>query len=126
MGGIKGRETPEGGDICIYIADLIHCIAATRGFPGSSAGKESACNTGDPSSIPRLGRSPGEEIGYPLQYPWASLVAQNVKNLPAMWETWVWSLSWEDLLEWGMATLSSILAWRIPMDRESWQATVCD
>ena len=92
MGGIEGRETPEGGDICIHIADLLHCIAATRGFPsssaGSSAGKESACNAGDPSSIPRLGRSPGEGIGYPLQYSWASLVAQNVKNLPAMWETW--------------------------------------
>ena len=53
-------------------------------FPGSSAGKESACSAGDPSSIPRLGRSPGEEIGYPLKYSWASLVAQTVKNLPAM------------------------------------------
>ena len=50
------------------------------GFPGSSAGKESACNAGDPSSIPGLGRSTGERIGYPLQYPWASLVAQMVKN----------------------------------------------
>ena len=54
------------------------------GFPGSSAGKESACNTGDPGSIPGLGRSPGEGIGYPLQYFRASLVAQLVKNLPAM------------------------------------------
>ena len=66
-----------------------------RGFPGSSAGKESACNVGDPSSVPGSGRSPGEGIGYPLQYSWASLVAQTVKNLPAMWETWVESLVWK-------------------------------
>ena len=57
--------------------------------PGGSTGKESACNAGDPGSIPGLGRSPGEGIGYPLQYSWASLVAQLVKNLPAMPETWV-------------------------------------
>ena len=89
MGGIEGRDTPEGRDICIYIADLLHCIAATRGFPGSSAGKEPASNVGDSSSIPRSGRSPGEEIGYLFQDSWASLVAQTVKNSPAMWETWV-------------------------------------
>ena len=59
------------------------------GFPGSSAGKESACNTGDPSWIPGSERSPGEGIGYPLQYSWASLVAQTVKNPPAVRETWV-------------------------------------
>ena len=60
------------------------------GFPGSSAGKESACNAGDPGLIPGSGRSTGEGIiGYPLQYSWASLVAQLVKNLPAMQETWV-------------------------------------
>ena len=58
---------------------------ATRG----SAGKESTCNAEDPSSIPGLGRSAGEEIGYPLQYSWASLVAHLVKNSPAMRETWV-------------------------------------
>ena len=63
-------------------------IELNMGFPGSSAGKESACNVGDPSLIPRSGRSPGEELGYPLQYSWASLVAQMVKNPPAMWETW--------------------------------------
>ena len=79
------------------------------GFPSSSADKESACNAGDPGLIPALGRSAGEGIGYPLQYSWASLVAQLVKNLPAMWETWVWSLGWEDLLEKGLATHSSIL-----------------
>ena len=60
-----------------------------RGFPGSSAGKESSCNVGDPGLIPGSGRSPGEGIGYPLQYSWASLVARMVKNLPAMRETWV-------------------------------------
>ena len=60
-----------------------------RGFPGSSAGKESTCNAGDPSSIPGWGRSHGEGTGYPLQYSWASLVAQRVKSLPAIQETWV-------------------------------------
>ena len=79
-------------------------------FPGSSAGKESACNAGDPDSIPGSGRSPGEGLDYPLQYSWASLVAQMVKNLPAGREIWVQSLSWEDPLEEGKATRSSILA----------------
>ena len=64
-------------------------ICAYKGFPGSSAGKESICNAGDTRSIPGSGRIAGEGIGYPLQYSWASLVAQMVKNLPAMWETWV-------------------------------------
>ena len=64
--------------------------------------------------IPGLGRSPGEGIGYPLQYSWASLVAQLVKNLPGVQETWVGSLGWEDPLEKGKATHSSIPAWRIP------------
>ena len=59
------------------------------GFPNSSFGKESACNAGDPSSIPGSGRSAGEGIGYPLKYLGASLVAQLVKNLPAKQETWV-------------------------------------
>ena len=58
-------------------------------FFDSSAGEESACKAGDPSSIPGLGRSSGEEIGYPLQYSWAFVVAQMVKNPPAMRETWV-------------------------------------
>ena len=74
--------------------------------------------------IPGLRRSAGEGIGYPLQYSWASLLAQMVKNLPAMQETWVQSLGWKDPLEESMATHSSILAWRIPMDRGSWWATV--
>ena len=85
-----------------------------QGFPNNSVGKESACNAGDPNSIPGSGRSAGEGIDYPLQYSWASLVAQLVKNPPAMWETWVQSLGWEDPLEKGKTTHSSILAWRIP------------
>ena len=84
------------------------------GFPDSSVGKESACNAGDPGLISGLGKSAEEGIGYPLQYSWASLVAHLVKNLPAVWETWVRSLGWEDPLEKGKATHSSILAWRIP------------
>ena len=80
----------------------------------SSVGKESACNAGDPGSIPGSGRYAGEGIGYPLQYSWASLVGPLVKNPPAMWETWVLFLGWEDSLEKGMATHSSTLAWRIP------------
>ena len=74
--------------------------------------------------IPGSGRSPGEGIGYPLQYSWASLVAQAVKNLPAVLETWVQSLDREVPLKEGMATHSSILAWRISMDRGVWWATV--
>ena len=60
-----------------------------RGISHSSVGKESTCNAGDPGSIPGMGRSTGEGIGYPLHSSWASLVAQLVKNPPAMWETWV-------------------------------------
>ena len=87
---------------------------------GSSAGKESTCSEGDPSLTPGSGRSPAEGTGYPLLYSWASLVSQMVKNLPAMWETWVRSLGWEDCLEEGMAPHSSILTWRISMDRGAW------
>ena len=81
-----------------------------KGFSGSSAGKESTWNEEDLGSIPGLGRSPGGGIGYPLQYSWASLVAQLVKNLLARQKTWVQSLGWEDPLEKGKATHSSILA----------------
>ena len=89
------------------------------GFPDSSIGKESASNAGDNSgSIPGLGRSPGEGVGYPLQYFGASLEAQRVKRLPAMQETWVRSLGWEDPLEKEMATQSSMLAWKIPWTKE--------
>ena len=84
-------------------------VTSYLGFPDSSDGKESACNAGDPSLISGSGRSAAEGIGYPLQYSWASLVAQLVKNPPAMWEAWVQSLGWEDPLEKGKATHSSIL-----------------
>ena len=83
-----------------------------------------ACNTGDPALIPVLERSPREEISYPSQYSWASLVSQRVKNPPAIWKTWIQSLSWEDTLEESLAIHSSILAWRIPMDREARWALV--
>ena len=71
------------------IERLSPALTSPGGFPGSSAGEESACNAGDPGWIPESGRSAGEGIGYPLQYSWASLVAQLIKNLPAMRETWV-------------------------------------
>ena len=90
------------------MADLL------KGFPDSSVGKESACNVGDHNLIPRLGRTPREEIDYPLQYSWTSLVAQLVKNPSTIPETWVQSLDWEDPLEKGKTTCFSILAWRIP------------
>ena len=83
-------------------------------FLHNSVGKESACNPGNPSSIPGLERSTGEGIGYPLQYSWASLVAQLVKDLPATQETWVPSLGSQESLEKGKATYSSILTCRIP------------
>ena len=84
------------------------------GFPDSSVGKESSFNAGDPCSIPGLGRSLGEAIGYPLQDSWVSLGVQLVKNPPAMREAWVGSLGWEDPLEKGKAVHCSIQAWRIP------------
>ena len=89
----------------------------------SSAGKESACNAGDPNLIPRLGRSPGEGVGYPLQYSGASLVAQLVKNPPAMLEIWFRSLDWEDPLEKGMAT-HPCSCLENSMDWGAWWATV--
>ena len=86
-------------------------------------GKESTCNAGDPGFIPGLGRSLGEEIGSPLQYFWVSLVVQTVKNLPAMQETWIQSLSWKDPLEeLGNPLQYSCLA--DSMDRGAWRATV--
>ena len=88
------------------------------GFPGSLAGKESACSAGDHSLIPGSGRSAGEGTGYSLEYSWASFVAQLVMNLPAMQETWVQSLGWEDPLK-EKATHSSIMAWRTPCTLQS-------
>ena len=128
-------------------------------FSHTFIGKESTYNVGDPSLIPGWGRATGEGIGYRLQYSWTSLVAQLVKNPPALRETWVGKIPWrrewlptpvfldfpggsdgkesscnvEELgsiprlgrsLEEDMATFSSILVWRIPMDREAWLATV--
>ena len=91
---------------------------------GGSDGKESTCNAGDTSSISGLGRSPGEGIDYSFQYSWASLVTQTVKTLSEMQETWVQFLGWGNPLEESMTTHTSILAWRIPTDKGSWQATI--
>ena len=77
--------------------------------PHSSVGKESACNAGDPGSIPRLGRYTEEGIGYPLQYSWASLVAQLVKNPPAVQETWV--RSWVGKFPWRRERLPTPVFW---------------
>ena len=107
LGLIKGKDR---SDIC--------WDGKEQGFPRGSAGKESTWNAGDPGSIPGLGRSPGEGIGYPLQYSCPSLEAQLVKNPLAMQEIWVQSLGWEDPLEEGMATHSGILAWRITWTEE--------
>ena len=80
------------------IANALQSPVKYWGFPDSSIGKESACNAGDPGSIPGLERSPGEGIGYPLQYSWASLVAQLVKNPSAVQETgfnpWIGTIPW--------------------------------
>ena len=97
-----GEIIPAGG--CFFRLKYI-------GFIGSSAGKESACSARDPGSIPGLGRSVEEGIGCPLQYSWASLVAQLVKNSPVVQETWVHSQGREDPVEKRIATHSSILAW---------------
>ena len=98
----------------------VYFVALSRhsGFPGGSAGKESACNAGDPGFDSWVRKIPWRRVGYPLQHSWASLVAQMVNNLPAIRETWVRSLGWEDL-EKGKATHSSILAWRIPWTTQS-------
>ena len=82
---------------------IYHRIWHILSFPGSSAGKTSACNAGNSSLIPGSRSSPGEGIGYPLQYSWASLMVQTVKNLSAMWETWVQSLCWK--IAWRRAWL---------------------
>ena len=75
----------------------------SMGFPGDSAGKESTCNAEDLGSIPGWGSSLGEELSYLLQYSWTFLMAQTVKNLPAMQKTWVRSLGQKDPLEKEMA-----------------------
>ena len=90
------------------------------GFPGSSTGKESTCNAGAPGSIPGSERSPGEGIGYPLQYSWASVMAQMVKNMPTTAGDLDSIPGLEDPLEESMTTHSSILTWRSPMDTVPW------
>ena len=114
-----GLEGWQGDDEIVVVT----AVCERKGFPDSSVGKESACSAEDTGSIPVLGKSAGEGIGYPFQYSWASFVAQLVKNPPAMRETWVQSLGWEDPLEEGMATHCSSFAWRILMDRRAWWAT---
>ena len=114
-GVLQSMELQRAGHDWATELNWIELNSSFWSYPGSSAGKESTCNAGDPGLISGLGRSPGEGIGYPLQYSWASLVAWMVKNSPAMWETWVPYLGWEDLLEDSRATHSTILAWRIPM-----------
>ena len=113
---MRKTEIIDANFLVFMVYNLINS-SLHLGFPGSSAGKESACHAGDPSSISGSGISPGEGIGYPLQYSWASRGAQLVKNQPAMRETWDRSLGWEDLLEKGAATHSSILAWRATVHR---------
>ena len=118
----KDEEVWAGSRACVlFVFYLFDCIKSwlhitlslvmaskLLGFPDSSVGKGSVCN----GSLP--GRFTEEGIDYSLQYSWASLVAQLVKNPPAMQETWIRSLGWKDPLEKGKATHSSILAWRIP------------
>ena len=93
--GFSRQESWNGLQGPPHRADYV-CL---KGLPNNSAGKESTCNAGDPGSIPESGRPAGEGIVYPLQYSWASLAAHLVKNPPAMQETWIRSLGWEDPLE---------------------------
>ena len=112
------RVKSYGVYICIHIYTV-------EGFPGSSAGKESACNAGDPRSIPGLGRSPGEGIGCPLQDSWASLAAQRIIHLQCGrpgFDPWVGKIPF--LPGGGHGNPLYIPAWRIPMDRAAWWATV--
>ena len=95
-----------------------------RVFTGSSAAKESACDAGDPSAIPELGRPPGERLGQPLLYSWASLVVHIIKNLPIMREIWVRSLAWECPLEEGHGNSLQHSCLRNPMNRGAWRAKV--
>ena len=112
-------NTPSNVSFYIWRDRIYMCVCIYMGFPDSSVGKESTWNAGNPNSIPGLKRSPGEGIGYPLQYSWASLVAQLVKNLPTIHKTWVPPLGCEDPLEKGKATHFSILARRIQWTVES-------
>ena len=94
-------------------------IGTSLGFPGSSAGKESACSDGDPISITGLGRSTGEGISYPLQHSWVSLVAQRVQNMPAMQETMGSFLGLGRSQGEGNSYLVQYSGWRILYTKES-------
>ena len=85
--------------VCSGCYNKISYSGWLKGFLVSSAGKESACNAGNPSLAPGLGRSAREGIGYPLHYSWASLLAQLVRNLPPMWETWIQALGGREQLK---------------------------
>ena len=96
---------PELANFWAHLLGSLQAAASFHPFePDNPVGKESASSAGDPSSISRLERSPREEIGYPLQYFWASLVARLVNNLPSLPEIWVQSLGWEDSLDKGKST----------------------
>ena len=112
----------QGRRDCVVVlrACLLHKVrvnmALWLGFSDGSAGKQSTCNAGDPGSIPGSGRSTGEGIAYPLQYSWASLVAQLVKTPPAMWKTWIGKIPWRR----ERLPHSSVLTWRIPWTVYPW------
>ena len=110
---LSGFFSPPVWSLILSLGVFLGTSLLFQGFPRSSVSKDPACNAGDPGSILGSGGSAGEGIGCPLQCSWASPMAQLVKNLPAVWETWVRSLGWEDPLEKGTATHSSILARRI-------------
>ena len=85
----QGKPKNTGVGSLSLLQQIFLTQESNWGFSDSSVGKESTCNAGDPGLIPGLERSAGEGIRYPLQYSWASLVVQLVKNTPAMQETWV-------------------------------------
>ena len=105
VGWLRWFAHPLGG-VCSTLLSLPTPFFC---FPHSSAGKESSWNAGDPGSIPGSERSAREGISYPLQYSWASLVAQLVKNPPAIRETWIWALGWEDPLR--RESLPTLVFW---------------
>ena len=112
---VPTRESNQGLLHCRQILWIHRCCflwacLSFPQFPGSSDSTEPTCNAGDASSISGSGRSAGEGIGCSLQYSWASLIAQLVKNPPEMWETWVGSLGWKYPLEKGKSTQFNILA----------------
>ena len=106
----------------IYMSFHLY-VCKHMGFPGSSVGKESICNAGDPSSIPGLERSPGEGICFLVQYSWASMVAQMVTNPIVVWETWP-SLGLGIYSGEGHGNPLQYSCLEIPMDRGAWRATI--